>query len=231
MSGSPRLISLNTSVPGTLSWRGHDLRTGIFKQPVAGRRQAGMLGLAGDHVEDLRVHGGADKALYAYPSEHYAFWREQYPGLEIGWGAFGENLTLAGLLEDGVQVGDRFRAGNAELEVSQFRIPCFKLARKLGQPNLVKRFLASGRCGWYLRVVKEGGLGTGDEWELLSRDPAGSSIAELIELYRGREFHRMRLAAAAGLQALPAPWREKLTAWLRRKEPAPWNKSEPEERA
>jgi MOSC domain-containing protein YiiM len=216
MSDAARVISLNASVPGSLAWRGHEVRTGIFKQAVAGRRRAGKRGLEGDFIADLRVHGGPDKAVYAYPSEHYAYWREQYPGLELSWGAFGENLTSSGLVETDVHVGDRFRVGGAELEISQFRIPCFKLGRKLGQSGLVKRFLASGRCGWYWRVLAEGEIGAGDHMELLSPDRAGFSIAELIALYRDPDFDRARVAVAASLAALSEPWRNELAARVMR---------------
>jgi len=211
-----RTVSLNAAAPETLSWRGRNIRTGIFKEPVAERRIAGRYGISGDHVQDRRMHGGEEQAVYAYPSEHYRYWRETYPGLVLNWGAFGENLTTAGLLEQDVHVGDRFRLGESELEVSTLRIPCFKLGRRMGQPGFVRAFLASGRCGWYLRVVCGGEIGPDDRWEQVSSGPGQVSIAELVAMFRDPGFDPARMAAAARVPALPDSWREQLVSRLAR---------------
>jgi MOSC domain len=137
-----RVVSVNVGLPRTVRWKGRDVTTGIFKQPVEARITLRRLNLDGDRQADLSVHGGAAKAVYAYPVEHYAFWREQL-GVELPLGAFGENLTVEGLpLEEEVAVGDRFRIGSAELVVTQPRLPCYKLGLRFGREDMVKRFLA-----------------------------------------------------------------------------------------
>jgi MOSC domain-containing protein YiiM len=151
-----RVVSVNVGLARTVRWRGRDVTTGIFKEPVEDRVPVRRLNLDGDRQADLSVHGGPAKAVYAYPLEHYGFWRDQL-AQELPFGAFGENLTVAGPpLEDEVAVGDRFRVGTAELVVTQPRIPCYKLGLRLGRNDMVKRLLASGRTGYYLAVAAEG---------------------------------------------------------------------------
>src|SRR5260370_20195642 len=157
-----QIISINVGLPREVEWRGRLVETGIFKQPVAGRVRIGRLNVEGDRQADLTVHGGADKAIYVYPSEHYAFWQEELPDIDLPWGTFGENFTTTGLLESDVHIGDRFRAGSSELVVTQPRMPCFKLGIRFGRPDMVKRFLRSGRTGFYLRVEREGDAAAGD---------------------------------------------------------------------
>ncbi|MBV9405350.1 MAG: MOSC domain-containing protein, partial [Acidobacteriaceae bacterium] len=141
--------------------------------------------LEGDRQADLRVHGGPYKAVYLYPSEHYAWWKKELPGMELPFGMFGENLTTEGLLETHVHIGDQFRFGSAVLQVTQPRMPCSKLAMRLGLPNMVKRFWHSGRPGIYFSIVEEGELGSGDAIELVSADAEKVSIAEVVRLYKG----------------------------------------------
>jgi MOSC domain-containing protein YiiM len=161
-AASLSLISLNLAVPREIAFRGNKILTGIYKEPVTIAVHAGRLGLAGDLQADLRVHGGPDKAIYAYPSEHYAFWRRQLPAMNMPWGTFGENLTTAGLDEKNVRIGDRFQIGTAIVEVTQPRSPCFKLGTKFGNMAFIKRFRESGRPGFYLSVVQEGEMRQGD---------------------------------------------------------------------
>src|SRR5438093_6407740 len=145
-----RIVSVTVGLPRQVTWRGKAIRTGIFKQPVAGRVAVRALNLDGDRQADLTVHGGRDKAVYAYPAEHYAYWRAQLPGVELAHGAFGENLTTEGLLEDDVQVGDRFRVGSAELIATQPRLPCYKLPARFQRAGPGKRYHRSRRteeCG------------------------------------------------------------------------------------
>jgi MOSC domain-containing protein YiiM len=137
--------------------------------------------LAGDEQSDLTVHGGANKAVYVYPSEHYPYWREQLPGFPLPWGAFGENFTTDGLIETDVRIGDRFRIGSAELVVTQPRMPCFKLGIRFDRADMVKRFLRSGRPGFYLRVVETGEVGAGDTITLLARDDRAVSVADTFK--------------------------------------------------
>jgi MOSC domain-containing protein YiiM len=155
--------------------------TGIFKEPVAGRLMLRHNNLDGDRQADLTVHGGWDKAVYVYPSEHYAYWREELPGMPLPYGSFGENFTTEGLDESSVHIGDRFRIGGALVEVTQPRMPCYKLAIRFGRPDMPKRFHASGRCGFYLAVLQEGEVGAGDTLERIARNDGELSV---IEAYR-----------------------------------------------
>src|SRR5436305_9927813 len=139
-----KIISVNVGRPRLVMWQGSPVSTGIFKEPVEGRVALRTLNLDGDRQADLTVHGGPAKAVYAYPSEHYPFWRGELPGTELPWGMFGENFTTEGLLETTANVGDRFRVGTAELQVTQPRLPCYKLGIKFGREDMLKRFLLSG---------------------------------------------------------------------------------------
>jgi len=158
----PSVVSVNVGLPQTVAWHGEAVTTGIFKTPAVGPVRVAYLNLEGDRQADLTVHGGKDKAVYAYPSEHYEYWRAVLPQRLDVWGAFGENLTSAGLDEETIAVGDRLRIGNAVFEVTQPRIPCYKLALRFADESMVKRFLQSRRTGFYLRVIEEGELHAGD---------------------------------------------------------------------
>ena len=151
------------------SGAGRTVRTSIFKTPVDRRLRVTTLNLEGDQQSDLSVHGGVDKAVYAYPSEHYAYWRQELPQMDLPWGVFGENLTTEGLLEEDVRIGDRLRVGSAEFVVTQPRMPCYKLGIRFGRPDIVKRFLQSGRTGFYLAVTREGEVGAGDAIEPIAQ--------------------------------------------------------------
>jgi MOSC domain-containing protein YiiM len=186
-----KLISISVGRPREVQWQGETVQTSIFKTPVAGRVQVGRFNIQGDEQSDLEVHGGAEKAVYAYPAEHYDYWREQLPGVELPWGAFGENLTIEGLLETGAHIGDRLRAGTAEFVVTEPRMPCYKLALRFGRPDMVKRFMKSGRTGFYLGVLKEGEIGAGDALELVEADQHRISIAAMVAARsRSRELGR-----------------------------------------
>lgn len=174
------VVSVNVGQPRELEWRGEAVRTSIFKSPVAGRARVSRLNIEGDRQSDLEVHGGAEKAVYVYPSEHYSFWRKELPGQDLPWGAFGENLTTAGLSEESVHIGDRLCAGSAEFVVTQPRMPCFKLAIRFDRPDIVKRFLRSGRTGFYLAVLKEGEIGAGDVIERIAQDGPRVSMAAVV---------------------------------------------------
>jgi MOSC domain-containing protein YiiM len=178
------LLSINAGLPREVEWRGKAVTTSIFKSPVAGRVQVTSLNIAGDRQSDLSVHGGADKAVYVYPAEHYAFWRAELPGMDFPWGAFGENLTVeGGLREERVHIGDRFRAGSAEFIVTQPRMPCFKLGIRFNRPDMVKRFLHSRRTGFYLAVTLEGDVAAGDSFDLVGEGEGGVTVADIVELY------------------------------------------------
>jgi MOSC domain-containing protein YiiM len=174
-----QVISVNVGLPRDVEWRDEIVRTSIFKQPVTGRVRVDRLNIDGDRQSDLTVHGGINKAVYVYPSEHYDFWRKELPHADLPWGAFGENLTTIGLAEADVRIGDRFAIGSAEFVVTQPRMPCYKLTIRFGRADMIKRFHRSGRSGFYLAVAKEGEIGSGDAIALLSRDSGASTIAEV----------------------------------------------------
>jgi MOSC domain-containing protein YiiM len=178
-----KVISVNVGLPREVVWKGKPVLTGIFKAPVEGRIKMRSLNLDGDRQADLTVHGGVEKAVYAYPVEHYDYWRHQQPDEEFLWGAFGENLTVEGLSETTVNIGDRFRVGSAEVMVTQPRFPCFKLNLKFGRDDRVKQFLDSRLSGIYFSVVKEGEVGAGDAIELIHRDEHDVTVADIVRIY------------------------------------------------
>ena len=203
-----KAVSINVGLPREVPWHGKTVLTSIFKAPVAGRGKVGPLNVEGDRQSDLEVHGGADKAVYVYPAEHYAFWRAELPGVELPWGTFGENFTTEGLVEDTVHIGDRFRIGSAEFAVTQPRMPCFKLAIRFGRPDMVKRFLRSGRTGFYLAVTREGEVTAGDAVASIARHELAISVAEIVGLYSADAANQDLLRKASGLSALPEGWRD-----------------------
>ena len=202
-----RVVSVNVGLPRTLHWKGRDVTTGIFKAPVRGRIPLKRLNLEGDRQADLSVHGGPAKAVYAYPLEHYPFWQDTL-GEELIHGSFGENLTVEGLpLEHEVAVGDRFRVGTAEVVVTQPRLPCYKLGVRFGREDMVKRFLASGRTGYYLAVAQEGEVAAGDHVVALSRHPARIPVAEITRVYSRDRDDLATIERLVALDALPEDWR------------------------
>nr|WP_255603525.1 MOSC domain-containing protein [Oscillochloris sp. ZM17-4] len=206
-----RVISVNVGRPQTLEWQGRTVSTAIFKAPVAGAVVVRGQNLAGDEQADLTVHGGRHKAVYLYPSEHYAYWRAELPGVELGWGAFGENLTVEGL-DESIAVGDLLEVGTALLRVTEARMPCYKLGLRFGRPDMTKRFLQSRRTGFYAAIEREGELRAGDEIRHLLRGASDVTIADMVQIYG---FPPRDPALAARVLALPdlsAPWREFLTS-------------------
>ncbi|MGC2703351.1 MAG: MOSC domain-containing protein, partial [Candidatus Acidiferrales bacterium] len=179
-----RIRSVNVAMPRLVAWKGQTFTTGIFKEPIQGPVMMRTLDLDGDRQADLSVHGGPYKAVYAYPVEHYPFWRTELPELELKWGAFGENLTMEGLDESSTHIGDRFRIGAATVMVTQPRVPCFKLAAKFQRDDILKRFLASGRSGFYFSVVEEGVVAAGDTIERIHEDESGISVSDINKLFR-----------------------------------------------
>ncbi|HET9223102.1 MAG TPA: MOSC domain-containing protein [Roseiflexaceae bacterium] len=201
------IISVNVGLPREVLWKGKHVTTGIFKQPVAGRVVARRLNLDGDRQADLTVHGGGEKAVYAYPAEHYDYWRQELSGMKLPWGVFGENLTTWELLEDAVNVGDRFRVGAALLQATQPRLPCYKLGLKFGREDMVRRFSAGARYGWYFAVVEEGELGAGDTIERVHRDPHDITVADIARLYLRERHDVAMMQRAIEHEGLPDGWR------------------------
>jgi MOSC domain-containing protein YiiM len=216
-----RVRSLNVARPRLVAWKGQTFSTGIFKQPVQGQVMMRRLDFDGDRQADLSVHGGPHKAVYAYPAEHYSFWRNELPEMELTWGAFGENLTTEGLDEATTHIGDRFRVGAATVMVTQPRMPCFKLAAKFQRDDILKRFLVSDRSGFYFSVIEEGVVAAGDAIERIHEDENGISVSDINKLYRnGTDLTLMR--RVTGLEPLPVDWREHFIQKLAQLERESW---------
>jgi MOSC domain-containing protein YiiM len=204
------LISLNVARPRLALYQGTSINTGIFKLPVPGLVPLRRLNLDGDRQADLSVHGGPYKAVYAYPSEHYAFWRQELGDIDLAWGMFGENFTTKGLNETDLHIGDRLKIGTAVVMVRQPRMPCYKLAAKFQRDDMLTRFLASHRSGLYFSVEEEGVVAAGNSFEFVSREPRGITIAEMNRLLVDEKYNRALLEKAIATPALPEDWREYL---------------------
>lgn len=184
-----KLLSVNVSLPKEMNCQGKKVLTGIFKMPVSGRVMVRKLNVDGDQQADLRYHGGPDQAVYIYPHEHYAYWSSELSRDDFVFGQFGENFTTEGLLETEVRVGDVFRVGGALVQVTNPRVPCSKLMAKMNNFRLAKPFLASGRTGFYLRVIEEGEVGAGDPIQRIQTDPSQVTIQEIVRRdYLGEDF-------------------------------------------
>jgi MOSC domain-containing protein YiiM len=207
MNANMKLISINVGLPREVVWKGKTVTTGIFKEPVQGRVRMRRLNLDGDRQADLSVHGGPSKAVYVYPAEHYDYWRKELPEMTLPWGMFGENFTTEGLLEDDINIGDRFRIGSGQVMVTEPRMPCYKLGIKFGRDDIIKRFLASRRTGFYFAVLKEGEIGAGDTMELISRDENNITVADITRLYAFDKNDMEMLRRVTQLAALPESWR------------------------
>ena len=205
-----RIESVNVGMPREVLWHGRTVSTGIFKSAVSGPIGVGRLNLEGDRQADLTVHGGKDKAIYCYSTRHYAYWRQELPGRELPPGMFGENLTIDAPADEEIFLGDRFRVGTAETIVTQPRLPCYKLGLKFEDDAMVKRFLASGRMGFYLAVTREGAVAEGDAMELLGRDADAVAVSEVPRLYVAKTWSpedRQQVEKLMGVAALPESWK------------------------
>lgn len=214
-----KVLSINVSIPKIVHWKGRDVSTGIFKEPVQGPLMLRQLDLDGDRQADLTAHGGPSKAAYAYPSEHYPYWKNELPGTELPWGMFGENFTTEGLNEEDTHIGDQLRIGKAVVVVTQPRTPCYKLGIKFGRDDILKRFLQSLRSGFYVSVREEGMVEPGDAIERLEEDPERVAVAELNRLYAERKFDPAVIERAVRVKALPDGWRDYLLKELHTQEP------------
>jgi len=203
-----KLLSVNVGLPATSPWRGGLLRSAIHKRPVSGRVRLGRHNLEGDGQADLQHHGGPHQALYACAQEHYAWWARRLERDDLQPGHFGENLTIRGLLEDEVCIGDVYRVGDTLLQVSQPRIPCHKLAYRLGRPDFVQEFIEAQRSGRYLRVLQTGQLGAGGCGTLVEREAQPMSVRAVFRLRLLQRDDDEARARAARLHALSPEWRE-----------------------
>lgn len=214
-----KLLSLNCGLPREVVWHGHNVTTSIYKDPVDGRVALRTLNLDGDRQSDLSVHGGKDKAVYCYPVAHYEYWKAELPDHPLPMGAFGENFTAEWPLEDSVHIGDRFSVGSAEVVVTQPRLPCYKLGIRFGADNMVKRFLASGRTGYYFAVTRQGEVAAGDEITQISREPESVPVSEITRLYIAKEYDAddiRQLQQSLKVNALPQSWKTYLEQRLNR---------------
>ncbi len=229
-----RIVSVNTGLPREVSWHGRMVTTGIFKEPVKGRVALRKLNLDGDRQADLTAHGGEYKAVYCYPLGHYDYWKKELPGRELPMGMFGENFTVdgggkalpsgqallggQGLPEESVHLGDRFSVGTAEVAVTQPRMPCYKLGIRFGSDDMVKRFLASGRTGFYVAVLREGEVGAGDEMKLVAREANAVAVSEITRLYVAKRYGEAEIGAvrrALRVAELPDGWKKYFRERLR----------------
>jgi len=217
-----KLVSLNTGLPREFVWRGINVTTGIFKQPVEGRVALRKLNLDGDRQADLTVHGGEYKAVYCYPLAHYDYWKRELPGQKLPMGAFGENFTVDGPLENSVHLGDQFSVGTAEVVVTQPRLPCYKLGVRFQSDDMVNRFLASRRTGFYFAVTREGEVGAGDEIKPIARDPNAVPVSEITRLYIAKTYGDAEVVSirrALQVAALPEIWKGHLRERLAHQHP------------
>lgn len=203
-----KTLSISVGLPREVTWKGRTVSTSIFKEPVSGPVLLRRHNLEGDGQADLSVHGGPTKAVYAYPSEHYPFWRSEFPEMELEWGMFGENLTTEGLAEESVHIGDVFQLGTAQLVVTEPRMPCFKLTIRFERDDIVKRFLQSQRSGLYFGVMQEGTVQAGDRFELVSTDSQRLKVADVTRLYTTDKGNAELLAKAVATSTLPGKWRD-----------------------
>ncbi len=211
-----KLLSVNVSLPRNVSDGERTTTTGIFKVPVKGRVVLRTSNLDGDGQADLKAHGGIYKAVYAYTIENYDYWKRELGRTDFTFGQFGENFTVEGMLDDAIYIGDQFRVGSALIEVTQPRVPCFKLGIRMAMPQFPKMFLASGRLGFYLRVLEEGEVGAGDVVERIQTDPEGMSVRDVCHvLYFDRE-NLDGAKKALRIRALSPGWRESFEERLKK---------------
>jgi MOSC domain-containing protein YiiM len=211
-----RIVSVNVGQPREVLWHGRMVLTSIYKYPVEGSIMLQQDNFVGDQQADLTVHGGPDKAVYVYPAAYYDAWRRELPDVDLPWGMFGENLTMAGVSDATICIGDRYQIGSAEVVVTQPRLPCYKLGLKFGRDTFVKQFLRSGRTGFYLAVARTGEIKVGDAVTLVSREAHGVTVADVVRLYVKDRFDLEGLRRAVTALNLPAWWREEFQERIER---------------
>ena len=205
-----RVLSVNVGLPRQVIFNGQIVTTSIFKEPIKGPIMLRKLNLDGDRQADLTVHGGIDKAVYSYPVEHYDYWRKQFSNMDLRWGMFGENFTTEGLMEDDVNVGNKFQIGSAELVATQPRMPCYKLDVRFGRMDIIRKFMASDRPGIYFKVLQEGQVESGDRIKIIRKDENNVTVKDIVRLYVGGDdddenIETMRRATK--IEDLPEGWK------------------------
>lgn len=203
-----KIISVNVGLPIKVNFGREVVTTGIFKNPIQHRVKLNKLNLEGDKQADLTVHGGINKAVYAYPSEHYIFWKEEIKDFEYSWGTFGENLTTEGLFEDIVRIGDQFKIGSTKVMATQPRMPCYKLGIRFGRMDVIKKFLESGKSGIYFKVIKEGEIGINDTVKLIKKNNNDITIKNIVEMVTKDEIENIELMEKTiQVPELPTGWK------------------------
>jgi len=203
-----QLLSIQVGRPKIVMRDGEPVSTAIFKAPVTGRVKLQTLNLEGDRQADLSVHGGPSKAVYVYPVEHYDYWRTELPEMDLPWGMFGENFTTQGLHESEINIGDKFQIGSSIVMVTEPRMPCYKLGIRFGRSDIIKRFLASERTGFYLSVIQEGEVGAADPIKIVEQAQESVRVSDITRLYGRDKNNRELLRRATQVAALPESWRE-----------------------
>lgn len=201
-----QLLSVNVSLPKEVPYNGETMTTGIYKEPIQGRVMMRELNIDGDKQADLQAHGGPFKAVYVYPYEHYAHWSDVQGRDDFTYGQFGENLTVTGMLEDTVRVGDMYCVGGAIIQVTQPRIPCYKLSYKMNDNTFLKKFLTSDLIGFYVRVLEEGEIGAGDDIELVKADPVGMTVKDIHRLLHFDKQNVEAAKRALQIESLAPGW-------------------------
>lgn len=209
---------LFTGKPREVEYNGKIISTGIFKYPIVGPVKVYTLNMEGDGQADLSVHGGINKAVYAYPIEHYTYWQDTRPDLSFEVGTFGENLSVSGMKEDSVFIGDTYQIGEVTFSVTTPRMPCFKLGLRVGDPSFIKDFLKANKSGFYFKVLQEGRLDIGDHIKKVGEDGYRLSIREVVSLYDKQKTNKALLTKAVNSPSLPQDWidhfRQKLKALI-----------------
>lgn len=203
-----KVLSIHVGKPREVQYQGKTVATGIFKEKVNGPVRVNRLNLEGDQQADLSVHGGPDKAVYAYPAEHYSYWKTARPDLVFEPGIFGENLSVHGLNEDEACIGDRFKIGTAIFGITSPRMPCFKLGIKMKDPKFIKHFMQAQRTGFYFKVVQEGVVKSENPIEKIKSDPQQLTVNEIVRLYTTDKENQALLQKAVNTSSLPQDWRD-----------------------
>ncbi|QCK14197.1 MOSC domain-containing protein [Mangrovivirga cuniculi] len=209
-----QLKSIFVGKPKEVMYNGKIISTGIFKNEISGAVKVNKYNLEGDKQADLTVHGGENKAVYAYPVEHYEFWKKIRPDLQFEPGVFGENLSVSGLFEGEVNVGDQYKIGTAVLSVTTPRLPCFKLGIRMNDTKIIKDFMDAERSGFYFKVIKEGVINPGDKIELIHQDSYGLTICDLVKLHTTEKTNSELLLKAIEAPELQDDWKEKFAEKL-----------------
>src|SRR5436189_4206362 len=210
----PRLVSINVGLPRDVAWKGRTVHTGIWKDPVSGRRHVRRLNLDGDGQGDLAGHGGEQRAVFVYQLESYRYWQAELRRNDFVHGQFGENFTVEGLPDDAVCIGDRYQIGSAHFEITQPRVTCYRVGIRMNEPRMPALLTSSGRPGFYFRVLQEGEVGSGDEIVKVGEANERMTVREINALLYSPNHARDRFEGALRIEALSPGWRVSFEALL-----------------